>query len=105
MHGYIVASLAGKLLFHALDDMMRHKWFAIVLANVPVRVEAGFGAKVTGELAAIVVFHNNDFLAARKDAADLGGVDRDDPLDVKLIRHDAFFSREFLDGLANHALC
>ena len=43
-------------------------------------------------------------LALREDAADLRGVERNDPFDLQIVGHDPFFAGEFLDGLANHAL-
>ena len=102
--GHREPGLAGQLLFDRFDNVMRHERFAVVLADVAVRVEAGLAPEVTGELAAVVVLDNDDLLAAREDAADLRGVERDDPFDVKLIGHDSFLAGEFLDGFANHAL-
>src|SRR5438105_12820872 len=82
---------------------MGHEGFAVVLANVTLRVEAGLAPQVTGELAAVSVLHNNDILLA-KDPADLSGVEGNDPSYLKLIGHDALFAGEFLDGFAYHAL-
>src|SRR6266545_6575979 len=96
--------LAGKLLFHGFDDVVRHERLAVVFANVAMGVEARLAAQVAGELAAVIVFDDDDLLALRKDAADLGGMKRDNPLDVKLIGHDAFFTGQLLDGFENDAL-
>ncbi len=43
-------------------------------------------------------------LLLRKDAADLGGVEWNDPFDLKVVGHDAFFAGELLDRFANHAI-
>ena len=94
--------LAGQLIFDRFDNVMRHERFAVVLADVALRVEAGLAPEITGELAAVAVLDNNDILLP-EDAADLRGVEWNDPFDVKLIGHDSFFAGEFLDGFANHA--
>src|SRR5437867_4078847 len=81
---------------------MRHERFAVVFANVAVRTEAGLAAQVTSELATVIVLDHDDFPAVRKNAADFAGVERDHPLDLKLVGHDAFLAGEFLDRFANH---
>src|SRR5881394_4421423 len=82
---------------------MRHEGFAVVLADVTLRVEAGLASEISGELAAVGVLNNNDILLP-KDPADLRGVEGNDPPDLKLVGHNAFFAGEFLDGFANYAL-
>ena len=58
---------AGQLLFHAFDNVVRHERFAVVLADVAVRVEAGLAAEIAGELAAVVVLDDDDVLAAARE--------------------------------------
>src|SRR4051794_12855255 len=82
---------------------MRHEGFAVVLADVTLRVETSLAPKVTGELAAVGVLDNNDILLP-KDPADLSGMERNDPFYLKLIRDDSFFAGEFFDGFANRAV-
>src|SRR5437764_4989938 len=82
---------------------MGHEGFAVVLADVALRVEPGLAPEVTGELAAVSVLNNNDILLP-KDPADLSGVEGNDPPDLKLIGHDAFFAGEFLEGFENHTI-
>src|SRR5260370_5583793 len=51
--------IPGQLFLHRFDNVMRHEWLPIVLADVPVRHEAGFTAQVAGKLAAVVVLHDD----------------------------------------------
>src|SRR6266550_4517762 len=83
--------------------MMRHERFAVVLADVALRVEASLAPKVTGELAAVGVLNNNDILLP-KDAADLSRVERNDPFNLELIGDDSFFAGKFFYRFANHAV-
>src|SRR5438477_5061578 len=82
---------------------MRHERFAIVLADVALREEPSLAPEVTGELAAVGVLNNNDILLP-KDAADLSGVERNNPLYLKLVGHDSFFAGEFFYRFADHAV-
>src|SRR2546423_12116489 len=82
---------------------MGHERFAVVLADVTLRVEPGLAPEIAGELAAVSVLNYNDILLP-KDPADLRGVEGNDPFYLKVVGHDAFFAGKFLDGFANHAL-
>src|SRR5437588_3920357 len=82
---------------------MGHERFPVVLADVTLRVESGLAPEIAGELAAVGVLNHNHILLP-KDPADLRGVEGNDPSNLKLIGHDAFFAGELLDGFANHAL-
>jgi hypothetical protein len=55
----------------SFDNVMGHERFAVVLADVAVRVEAGLAPEITGELAAVIVLNHDDMFALREDAADL----------------------------------
>src|SRR5438552_3319194 len=81
---------------------MGHEGFAVVLADVALRVEPGLAPEIAGELAAVSVLNHNDILLP-KDPADLSGVEGNDPFYLKVVGHDAFFAGEFLDGFTNHA--
>src|SRR6476659_2544097 len=82
---------------------MGHEGFAVVFADVAVRVEPVLAPEIAGELASVSVLNHNDVLLP-KDPADLSGVEGNNPFYLKLIGHDAFFAGEFLDGFADHAL-
>src|SRR5256714_10175896 len=82
---------------------MGHERFAVVLADVTLRVEPGLAPEIAGELAAVSVLNYNDILLP-KDPADLSGVEGNDPFYLKVVGHDAFFAGKFLDGFTNHAL-
>ena len=43
--------------------MLRFERFTVVFADMPVCFDAGFGPKVTRELAALVIFDDDDLLA------------------------------------------
>ena len=66
MDGNGESGLAGQLLLDRFDDVVRHEWFAVVLADVAVRVEAGLAPEIAGELAAVVVLDDDDILAAAR---------------------------------------
>src|SRR5204863_9200166 len=104
MHRHGKPRFPGQLVFDSFDDVMRHEWFAVVLANVTGRVETGLASEIAGELAAIAVLDDDDMLAPRKDAGDLSGVEWNNPLDVKVIGHNSFLASELLDGFENHAV-
>src|SRR5207253_3903860 len=82
---------------------MGHEGFAVVLADVAVRVEPSLAPEISGELAAVGVLNYNDILLP-KDPADLSGVEWNDPSDLKLVGHDPFFAGEFLDGFTDHTI-
>ena len=46
--GHGEPGLAGQLFFHRFDNVMRHERFAVVLADVAVRVEAGLASADNG---------------------------------------------------------
>src|SRR5215475_7989491 len=104
MDWYRQPALASQLLFDRFDNVMRHKRLTIIFANVPVSVKAGFGPQVSGELAAEIVLNDDHLLAAREDAADFGGVEGNDPFDVKLVGHHTLFGGQLLDGFTNDTL-
>src|SRR2546427_8767446 len=82
---------------------MGHERFAVVLADVALRVEPGLAPEISGELATVSVLNHNDILLP-EDATDLSGVERNNPFNLKLIGHDSLFAGEFFYRFANHAV-
>ena len=56
---FVQFSCARQNLLDAVDDVVRHERLAIVLANVAVGDEAGLGAQIARELAAVVVLDDD----------------------------------------------
>src|ERR1043166_3948845 len=50
MYGHILLRLARQNFLHAVDDVMRHERFSVVLANVRLRHEARFRAQIARKL-------------------------------------------------------
>ena len=46
--------LTAQLLLHRVDDMVGHKWFPIVLSNMPISYEAGLTSQVASKLSAVL---------------------------------------------------
>ena len=65
VHRYILFSRARQNFLDAVDDVMGHERLAVIFSDMAVGDEAGLGAQVTGELAAIVVLDDDGFLALR----------------------------------------
>ena len=65
---------AGKLFLDGVDDVMRHERLAVIFADVAVRGDAGFRAQIARELAAVIVFNDDDVFAARKEPGDFSAV-------------------------------
>ena len=97
------AGRAGQLRFHCFDNVVWHEGFAVVLADVTVRREAGFAPEITSELAALIVLDQDNVLAAPENGADFRRVQRHDPFDGELIGHDAFFGCQFFHRFPDHA--
>jgi hypothetical protein len=81
---------------------MRHEWFAVVLADVAVRVEAGLASQIAGELTAVVVLDENDSLALGKDASNFIGVKWNNPPYLEMISYDSLLAGQFFDRFTNH---
>src|SRR5579859_4003056 len=94
----------GELIFNRSDNVMRPKRLAVVFADMAVRGKAGFRPQVTGELARIVVLDDYHAAALGEDATDVLGVEWDDPLNLKVIRDNAFIRCELLQRLPNNTL-
>src|SRR5260370_8571248 len=85
MFGYRELGLAPQLFFYRFDNVVGHERFPIVLSDMPVRHEAGLAAQVAGELAAVVVLHNNRVPRAFEDVENRVAVQRYEPPDLELI--------------------
>ena len=103
MGGYRELGFATQLLLYCLDDVVRHEWFPIVLSYIPIRHKAGFAPQVTGELAAVVVLHNDRAARAFEDVENCVAVQRHEPANLELIGRNALLSKD-LAGLLNHSL-
>ena len=77
MRRYRKSRVAGKLFFDCLDDVVGHKWLAVVLANVAVGNKAGFAAQIAGELAAEVVLDDDGVLCFAEYVDDGIAMERD----------------------------
>src|SRR5262247_1635643 len=93
VHGHVLRRRACQNRFHAVDNVMRHERFAIVFPDMTVGRDAGFRSQVTRELAAVVIFHDNDFLAFREHSDDRVGVERHEPLDLQVVGGNACASQ------------
>ena len=54
---------ARQLLFHGFYDVVRHEWFAVVLANMSMRLESGLTPQVACKLAALIVLDDQNMFA------------------------------------------
>src|SRR5438128_6569155 len=90
VHRDVLLRLAGEHLPHALDHVVGQERLAVVLADVGVRDDPCLGAQVARELAAVVVLDDDD--PARLPQRLLDGLDvqRDHPLDLKVVGADPF---------------
>src|SRR5690348_15015458 len=84
VHGNREFSAPGKLFLHRPHDVVRHEWFPIVLANVPVRHIAGFAAQVAGKLATVVILDDDCVPRASQNVENRLAVQRDEPADLEL---------------------
>src|SRR6266849_1310683 len=94
--------LATQLFLYSFDDVVGHERFPVILSDVPVRYEAGFAAQVTGELAAVVVLHNDRVPRALEDVENRLSVQWHEPADLELIGRNALLDKD-LAGLLNHS--
>src|SRR5580692_12224346 len=56
---YREPGLAAQLFSHRFDNVVGHERFPIVFSDISVGHEAGFAAQVAGELAAVVILHDD----------------------------------------------
>ena len=67
---------SSKDFLHAGHHVLWLERFAVVLADVAMRHDAGLGAQVTGELASAVILDDDNTPTPAEDVVDLLGVER-----------------------------
>src|SRR6266851_3053549 len=102
VHGNGEFYLPSELLLHCLHDMVRHEGFAVILADVPVRHEAGFTAQVARKLAAVVVLHDDGVARVPQNLQNRFAMQRHEPADLQLIGRDSFMIED-LAGFFDYA--
>src|SRR5258708_38397539 len=102
MCGYRELGLSTQLFFYRFDNVVGHERFPVVLSDIPVRYEAGLAAQVAGELAAVVVLHNNRMPRAFEDVLNRVAVQRYEPANLELIGRNALLGAD-LAGLLDHS--
>src|SRR5262245_5103828 len=104
MYGNILLRCVRQNLLNAIDNMMRHKRLAIVLTNMTVGDDAGFGAQVARELSAVVILYDDELLTLGNYRHDGFAMERNHPLNLEVIGGNAFFVPYLLHGFANDSL-
>src|SRR5229473_759847 len=99
VHGNRKFRVPGELFLHGVDNVVRHKGFAVVLANVPAGHKAGFAAQVARKLPAVVVLHDDGVPRTSQDFENGFAMQRHQPADLKLIGRDSLFVEEFTSFL------
>ena len=89
------------MFLYCLDNVVGHEWFPVVLSDVPIGHEAGLAAQVPGELAAVVVLHDDRVPGVSEDVKNCIAVERHEPTDLELICGNAFLSKN-LTSLFDH---
>ncbi len=82
MARYVFLSLSSQNLSHPVDDVMRHERLSVVFADVAIGCDAGLGPQIPGELATLVIFHNDGLFALGEDGSDCLSMERHNPLDL-----------------------
>src|SRR5947209_19796306 len=82
--------LPGELSLNRLHNVMRHERFAVVLADVAVRHEAGFATQVAGKLAAVVIFDDDGVPGVFQNLENGFAMQWHEPADLQLIGGDSF---------------
>ncbi len=85
MSGHRELGFALQLFLHCFHDVMGHERFPIVLSDISVGHEAGFASQVSGELAAVVVLHNDRVPGMFEEVQNCIAVERHKPADLELI--------------------
>src|SRR5262252_8431411 len=101
---HVLTGGASKNRFHTVDDVMRHEWFAVVLANVAFGLKAGLRAQVAGELTTVIIFDNNDAFTSVELVQNCLGVQWNQPFDLQIVCDNVLLIEQLLDGLANNTL-
>src|SRR6266849_8598811 len=94
--------LPAQLFLHRFDDVVRHEWFAIVLADVSARDVAGFATQITGELAAVVVLYDDRVPRVFQNVKNHLAVQRHEPANLELVGRNSLFAED-LASLLDHS--
>jgi len=95
--------VAPQLFLHRFDNVVGHKWFPIVLADVAVRHKTGLTAQVAGKLSAVIVLDDDGVASAFENVDNGVTVQRDQPANLQLIRRNTLFG-ENLTGFFDDSL-
>src|SRR5262245_49977036 len=87
----IFLSCARQNPLNAIDNMMRHKGLAIVLANVTVGDDTSFRAQVARELSTVVILYDDELLTLGNYRRDRFAMERNHPFHLEIIREHSFF--------------
>src|SRR6267142_4634594 len=93
---------AAQLLLYRFHNMVRHERLPVVFSDVSVRHITSFAAQVAGELAAVVVLHDDRVTCVFQNVEDRVAVQRHKPADLKLIGRNALFGED-LASFFNHS--
>ena len=89
VHGNGKGGSPLQLLFHCFHDVVRHKGFTVVFADVPISHKAGFAAQVAGKLATVVVLDNDGVAGTFQDIGNGVAVQRYQPTNLQLVGGDS----------------
>src|SRR6266700_5443830 len=94
--------LPGELFLHRLHNVVRHEWFAVVLANVAVRHKTGFAAQVARKLPAVIILHDDGVPRVFENFENGLAMQWDEPANLQLIGGDSLIIED-LAGFLDHA--
>src|SRR6266700_2384573 len=92
----------AQLFLHRFNDVVRHEWLSIVLADVSARDVAGFATQITGELTAVVVLHDDRVPRVFQNVKNRLAVQRHEPANLELVRRNTLLAED-LAGLLDHS--
>src|SRR3989442_13357861 len=93
--------LPAQLFLHRFNDVVRHEWLSVELADVSARDVAGFATQITGELAAVVVLYDDRVPCVFQNVKNRLAVQRHEPANLELVRRNALLAED-LAGLLDH---
>src|SRR5215469_17299057 len=95
--------LAAQLLLHCVDNVVWHKWLAIVLSYVAIRHETGLTAQVAGKLSAVIVFDDDRKASVVENVNDGVAVQWHQPANLQVIGGNPLVGQN-LTGFFDHSL-
>ena len=91
MHWNRERGLTAQLFLHRVDDVVGHKWFAIVLPDMAVCYKTGLTAQVAGKLSAVIVFDDDRMASLFENVEDHVAVQWHQPTNLQLIGGNTLF--------------